>query len=329
MGQQAREEKERFMAEGFDLRRFLLLSPRKWWVLLLGMVEEPVYRSDTLYYITFTEGRQDVTQLYYNDYTWNDVLDSDVVAGVAATMAGGITKEQIAAATRIPTMSDIRMFHVYVEDPVPETAEQIQNAIGVALAHFAGEAEGFESIVQWDRTPAEIVREHDLTGRWLICGAVLGALAALLIVLYIYVMEDTVRLESDLYHIAGMKGCIVGSLFAGKEDSREKERLKRLLAERIAGAKNVVAVQPDGRPADSSVAETVKKLLPQGTGSKKAEDAVRILCIPAGKYGVKRIGREWAAAGEKKPAAVLLYGVEYRLHKAYYFGRGRQPEEKV
>ena len=170
------KQQDEFMAERFDLRRFLLLSAGKVWWLLIGAVlgavlagggyylrhnmnsAPEVYRSDAMYYITFTEGEQDTTQLYYNDYTWNDVLDSDQIAGVAATMAGGITKEQIAAATRVPTMSDIRMIHVYVETGDPETAESIQNAMGIALGYFAHQTEGFEEIVQWDRQPAELLK---------------------------------------------------------------------------------------------------------------------------------------------------------------------------
>ena len=282
------KQQDAFMAERFDLRRFLLLSAGKLWWLLIGAVlgavlagggyylrhnmnpAPEVYRSDALYYITFTEGEQDTTQLYYNDYTWNDVLDSDQIAGVAATMAGGITKEQIAAATRVPTMSDIRMIHVYVETGDPETAESIQNAMGIALGYFAHQTEGFEEIVQWDRQPAEVLKEANLINRWIIAGAVLGAICALLFVAFVYVMDNKVRLEKDLYRIDGLRDKIVGSLFAGKKDKKEQEHLREIMAEALEGRSTLlIDWLGEEMPSEEVIAE-IRALCPEGTNIAKA-----------------------------------------------------------
>ena len=282
------KQQDAFMAERFDLRRFLLLSAGKLWWLLIGAVlgavffgggyylrhnmnpAPEVYRSDAMYYITFTEGEQDTTQLYYNDYTWNDVLDSDQIAGVAAMMAGGITKEQIAAATRVPTMSDIRMIHVYVDTDNPETAESIQNALSIALGYFAHQTEGFEEIVQWDRQPAEVLKEANLIDRWIIAGAVLGAVCALLFVAFVYVMDNKVRLEKDLYRIDGLRYKIVGSLFAGKKDKKEQEHLREIMAEALEGRSTLlIDWLGEEMPSEEVIAE-IRALCPEGTNIAKA-----------------------------------------------------------
>ena len=345
-------KQEEFLAGQFDLRRFLLLAGKKLWWLLAGAVlgavllgggyfirtqvlaGEAVYRSDALYYITFTEGAEEIKQHFYNDYTWNDVLDSDEIAGVAARMSGGITKEYIAASTRVPTMSDIHMIHVYVEDRDPAVAEQIQNAIGIALSYFAHNTEeGFEEICQWDRKPAQQLTEMNLISRWIIAGAVLGALCALLGVAYVYVMDDTVRLESDLYPVPGMRERIAGSVFAGKEDTKEAEQLREQLRQLMDGRTAVMLTGADGRPAEDALIQTVRRALPEGVnicngkekkGKAAPEEAVTVCCIRAGGITAAQLKRLWAAAEKKGwPEAVILTDVAYALHKAYYLGKDK------
>ena len=329
---------ESFMTERFDLRRFLLLAGKKlWWVIVGAMLGallfgggyylkknvfagSPQYRSDALYQITFTKEEQDVTQLYYNDYTWNDVLDSDEVAGVAERMAGGISKAQIAAATRVPTMSDIRLFHVYVEDGDPETAERIQNAISVALSTFPNRVEGFEEIVQWDRKPAELLTEKNLINRWSIAGGILGALVALLAVACVYVMDDTVRLEKDLYRIPGMRERIAGSIFSGKTPEGEREHIAARLLQ-LCG-ESVCAEMLGGKKPAEDVMEFLEKALPETSHLCETKPSTVVCCIPAGEMSVAQVERLWnALEKEGWPEAVILTEVSGTLHKAYYLGK--------
>ena len=56
---------------------------------------EPVYVSETEYYIDFAEGRYEAKD-YYNDFTWNDVLSIDPILGKAMEALGGnYDREQI------------------------------------------------------------------------------------------------------------------------------------------------------------------------------------------------------------------------------------------
>ena len=347
-------KQETFLSGPFDLRRFLLLAGKRMWWLIVGavlgavflgggyyiktnmMAPQAVYRSDALYYITFTEGAEEIKQHFYNDYTWNDVLDSDEIAGVAAKMSGGLSKEQIAASTRVPTMSDIHMIHVYVEDHDPEVAEQIQNAIGIALSYFAHNTEdGFVEISQWDRKPAEVLTEKNLISRWIIAGALLGGLCALLGVAYIYVMDDTVRLESDLYRIPGMRERIAGSEFGGRKDAKEQEWLRERLSQILDGRMSVKLAGADGKPAEDVIAKVIRGALPEGVsiitgngkdkkGKNESEAAATICCVSAGNITAAQLQRLWAATEKKGlPEAVILTGVDHALHKAYYLGRNR------
>ena len=191
-----------------DRKLYLRLLVRQWYILVIAMVAgaavfggarflkenffsgPAVYRNDSTYYITFTQGQQDVTQLYYNDYTWNDVLDSDQIAGVAATLSGGMSKEELAEAVSIPTMSDIRIIHVYADHTDPQKADEIQNAVSIALAHFANSAEGFDSISMWDKGSAKEIKAPERISRYAAFGAVLGIIVGYFIAGYRAVVHD-------------------------------------------------------------------------------------------------------------------------------------------
>ena len=197
---------DEFMREGVDMKRFFLQSRKRLWMtlpaILIGMLvfgggylmarfvfSDPVpYRSEALCYISFDTSEAQETQLYYNDYTWNAVLDSDEIAGHAADDSG-IPKEEIAAATFIPTMSDIRMIRIRFDSATPERSEEIRTAVLGALSDFAVRTEGFRTIETWDLVPPYLPERENLVGRWLILGAFLGCVAGVLFLLYRSAMD--------------------------------------------------------------------------------------------------------------------------------------------
>lgn len=197
---------DEFMRQGIDLKKFFLLLKKKLRIVLLfsllGMLlfggaylmlhfvaaGPPLYRSDALCYISFDTSLAQETQLYYNDYTWNTVLDSDEIAGHAAE-AIHRTKEEVAAATFIPTMSDIRMIQIRTDAASPELSVEIRGAVLTALSDFAERTEGFRSVEVWDLTEPYLPERPNLVGRWLILGAVLGLAGGILFALYRCAMD--------------------------------------------------------------------------------------------------------------------------------------------
>jgi len=205
---------DEFMRGGIDLKRFFLLTKKKLRMLLpavligmalfgggylavhFGFAGPQIYRSEALCYISFDTETAQETQLYYNDYTWNAVLDSDEIAGHAAA-ASGISKEEIAAATFIPTMSDIRMIRIYFDAQAPERSLEIRSALLPALADFAERTEGFRGVESWDLVDAYPVEHANHVGRWLILGAVLGLIFGVLFVLYRSAMDAYVGTDTE------------------------------------------------------------------------------------------------------------------------------------
>lgn len=246
---------DRFLQEKFDHRRYLLLNINHIWQIAVGALAgaclfaflyylktdllqgDPLYRAQTLYGITFDRDQVDNIHDYYNDYTWNDILDSDQIAGRAAEKLGDISKEEIAVATTIPTMSDIRFIWVYVDMKNREQADRTMAAIGESLREFALATDGFTEIAVWDEKETEQVREDSLIGRMAAAGAVIGAMAAFFVLCFVNAMDESVYTEQDVEERLGVRPAGV-IMKTGKEQPAffEKEladNLQKLLNDRL------------------------------------------------------------------------------------------------
>ena len=308
-----------------------MLSVRKIWMIMIGAAAgailfggfafikqkvyapDPVYRNDSLYLISFTEGKEVDTQASFNDYTWNDIIDSDIIAGTASKFMSDMSKEYLADATTVPTMSDIRLFHIYVEDPDAKKADLMQNALELALAILPEYVDGMENISAIERGKAEPVIPLTTITRWAVAGAVIGALVALLLAAYVYIMDDTVRIAEDI-RTAGVR-CL-GVMFKNTESKAEEERLKKALNDVYKDVKEIRMIDPAGTAVTAEEAGKIKAMLPEdteyNTGSSKAED---LLCVAAGSISISELKRYT----EGKEANVILCGADHKLHRVYYF----------
>lgn len=203
-----------YMNERMDLKRFMLLNRKRFIVVviatLLGavifggiyyikavMLSGPdMYRCKAMYYITFDTEEYEAVHDYYNDYTWNQVLDSDMI-GTKVSDKLGIDKQIFAEATLIPTMSDIRFIWVYVDMESKDSAEQVQRAIGEELVLFGNNEPGFASIEQWDGPSTELLVNPVFVPRNTILGAIVGAIAGTLVLLYMNAKDSSVYTFED------------------------------------------------------------------------------------------------------------------------------------
>lgn len=203
-----------YLNEVVDLKRFALLNKKRIWMVIVGallgtalfggiyyiksvVLKGPdVYRCKSMYYITFDTEEFEAVHDYYNDYTWNVVLDSDQIMGKAAT-AIGEDKQYMAEISVIPTMSDIRMIWVYFDHEDATVAEKMQRAVAEALYDFASQTEGFTSIELWDGPIIEKVEVPIFIGRNLIFGAVVGAIFGFLMLLYMSAKDSSIYTFED------------------------------------------------------------------------------------------------------------------------------------
>ncbi len=314
--------------EIMDLKRFVLISKKRIWKVFAATAVSAVlfaviyllvtyvfagsfpYRCSALYYIDFDQRTASETQLYYNDYTWNDVLDSDKIAGRASAVCG-VSKEDIAKATSIPTSSDIRMIRVYVDMADAQTSEKVQSALAEALSGFASETEGFEAIEQWDHEDVQVLRPVNHCVRWAVFGAVAGFIAGLLILLYDAATDDSIYVESDVKKFCSRTAAAV--LY--KDGSEDKEKIRRLFAE-IFKERKSIALECFEKE-DEELVNRLKELLPEGLEIK--EDAeLKFLIAEWGSNGrrLKKYTDELELTG--KESLTVIAGADRKFFRSYY-----------
>ncbi len=346
---------DRFLQEKFDYRRYLLLNINNIWQIAVGALAgaclfaflyylktdilqgDPLYRAQTLYGITFDRDQVDNIHDYYNDYTWNDILDSDQIAGRAAEKLGDISKEEIAAATTIPTMSDIRFIWVYVDMESREQADRTMTAIGEALREFALATDGFTEIAVWDEKETEQIREDSLIGRMAAAGAVIGAMAAFFVICFVNVMDESVYTEQDAEERLGVRPAGV-IMKTGKEQPAffEKEladNLRKLLGDRLGekgkGKIGIFSADCAGEASSKQEGAYLKGVLAryfpsaeiiEVTAERSEKADAYIWQIPYGKKNGKALELDWKnfALQECLPDAVVITGADEKFYRRYY-----------
>ncbi len=262
---------------------------------------EDIYRSETMYSIDFESASADTVH-YYNDYTWNDVMDSDVIAGKAAKICG-VSKEEIAAETLMPVMSDIRIIKLYVDDRNKDRAALIQKAMGEALAAFAEDTDGFGSITVWDENDPYVLRPEPYYLRWALAGAVIGAVFAVLIMMYLYAADDHVYTDKDMD--IGLKES--GILCTGYI-LKSGERFRTVSEASVHGAK-AVCLDKDGKETD----------IPSHIKGLSSDGADMLLLVP---YGMSAAALYTAAkeikVSGKNIKAAFIYDADEKFLKRYY-----------
>ena len=145
--------------------------------LVLLQSRDTVFVSETEYYIEFAPGRYEVRD-YYNDFTWNDVLATDLILGRAMELLGDqYERTQVKDSITADILSDVRYLTITVRSKTFEEAEAIKNALQTALEEFGAKKKEFESIEKIE--DLEIVQEKRQYFAWR--AAVLGAVVLLCI----------------------------------------------------------------------------------------------------------------------------------------------------
>lgn len=330
------------MNEMFDIVRFIALNKKRSIYLFVGGIvgtivlsvlfainvllisKQPEYCSKALYYITFDTDEFEAVHDYYNDFTWNDVIDSDLIAGKASDICG-ISKVDIALSTRIPTMSDIRMFWLYVEGDEAEKVSSIQDAMGKALEAFAENQEGFSAISIMDGAETVHIVRSIYSLKVCISGAVLGVIAGFMCMLYKNATDAGIYTLSDSQKYAEISTLMEifsdGSIYRGVAS--------KVYSDCIADKGNIAIYHSDlavdfkdkiaALEIDSKIevfectADTVEKI-----------SANSIVLVPVKQgfsgYSLKKIKQELECANAKK-VYCIIYDGNKNLFNSIYRGK--------
>ena len=210
-------ENQKFMEEGIDGKRLLLLFGRKLWILaaalfagaLLGggvyllarllAASEREYESVSKIYLHFNCSPQDFNELTYNGYTWNDLMATDpILDNTMENLPPEVDRETVINATKAEILSDIRLLTITVTADRPELAAQIMEATQISLVHLGETDELFESIEIYSTSQPRQIVWDDRTMQAVLTGMALAFFIVLVAAAFYFVMDDSVYTAEDV-----------------------------------------------------------------------------------------------------------------------------------
>lgn len=205
-----------YKKQGMDLKRFTLRMQGKIWLLLLLVILGAViggvsyqvaramrmpitYEAVSKLYISFGVDESGEIYQYYNGYTWNELLDTDpIVSKIEENLTADYTREQVIEATQATILSDIRLLTVTIQGSDEKTVREIQTAVELGLENYAQESEELKRIDTIRTKEPERVYWDDKTVTAAVAGAIVLAVIGLFTLAMIYVMDDSVYVQSDI-----------------------------------------------------------------------------------------------------------------------------------
>ena len=173
-------------------------------IIAFMQTREPVYISETEYYIDFAEGRYEAKD-YYNDFTWNDVLATDLILGRAMELLGeNNDRNQIRSMISADILSDVRYLTITVKGGNAELVRNVKDALGTALEEFGRHMEEFDAIDKIE--DLEIVQEQPqyFTLRAALLGACLFVAAGTFIILLRFCKGSEFYTKNDISKVLGI-----------------------------------------------------------------------------------------------------------------------------
>ena len=335
-------ERKKYMEQGIDLKRLVLVLGKKLWLLLAGILVgavvggisykvvttitngEPEYQASADYYITFNFDEFNYGADYYNAYTWDGILRDDPIVDYALTLLPKeITKEMVKAAVTGEMLGDYRILTVHVRCESKEKADLIAAAYKESLWNFGQEIELLTSVELWSQEEAVLFEKNTKTAN----AAFLGALIMFLLVVFglmlYYLLEDAVYVEKDGEQRFGLP--VYGMLTKG-EDSFQQQIYEDNLA--FLFGKNEEQGIVNRKNEDSLLQIWNGEEIPNAEDCKKLRKAKYLLVnLPWGRNNGRQVERVLSRLQlqECEVKGLVVTGADDWFIKAYYaIERGRK-----
>ena len=219
-----------YWQEGIDSKALLVCLLRKLpYLLLLGVTgavlgsglylliavmtsEGLKYQAETEYYIDFADGRLEAKD-HYNDFTWNDVMATDLILGNTMNILGdtydrNTVKEMITA----DILSDVRYLTITVEGSDAEIVEEISNATRISIEKFGSSKDEFDSIEQIENNGVQVLKDKLFTWRAALLGAFAGVLVGMFWVVGAFCLGSRFYTKRSIQKCFGIQ--VFGLLYA-------------------------------------------------------------------------------------------------------------------
>lgn len=210
--------------------------------LLLALIDlaSPSYVSETEYYIDFADGRLEAKD-YYNDFTWNDVIATDLILGNAMELLGaGYERDAVKNMITADILSDVRYLTITVEGGDAGTVDKVGRALKASLEHFGAVMEEFDSIYQIEDLGIKKAQVRFFAWRAALLGAAVLFCAGVFVLVFRFCMGDCIYTKEDIRRYFGIPA--YGLLYSDKNnaDGWQEKMLAEALAAASGAAKELV-----------------------------------------------------------------------------------------
>lgn len=200
-----------------DIREIFFVLLGKTWIIFLSCIicavgaglfsklaMEPIYTSSTKIYIINRQNKEITT---YSDLQTGTqltidykilVLSRPVTEQVISNLNLDITHDELVSSISVSTPEDTRILEISVEHPDPNTAKQLADSIAEVSAERMVSVMEIEkvNIVEPGNIPTVPSRPNVKTNT--LIGGLVGGFAAALIILLIYIMDDSIKNVDDI-----------------------------------------------------------------------------------------------------------------------------------
>lgn len=229
------EKETEYWMSGIDTRKLAIQFCKHIWIVLVGIVagivagiiayfayhalaDKVVYQAYSQYYLDFAADESGEVYQYYNGYTWNDLMTTDLIAANTLAELSGtdITINTLENDTRAEVLSDIRVLKVTITDNSKEICEQIQKATEKSLVMLGATQKEFNDISVIKSVAPERIYADNRLLQAIELGGIIGLLLSLIFMGFMYILDDRIMVPSDL------SNCLLPVLGVNLKNSDEK-----------------------------------------------------------------------------------------------------------
>ena len=192
----------------------------------------PKYESTTKIYVL---NRQDSSTLTSQDMSTSTQLTKDyaeliksrtVTEGVIAHLQLDISHEALLKMLSVETSTDTRIVAIRVRDTDPYRAAEIANSVRDVAAQHIQSVMDIEAVNVVETANIPDHKASPSLSRNGVIGGLLGVLLAAVIVIAVYLTNDTIRTTEDVERY--LKLSVLGSIpLQGKEKKAKKKKIRR------------------------------------------------------------------------------------------------------
>ncbi len=190
-------------------------------------LRNPKYIAETEYYVDFADGRLEAKD-HYNDFTWNDVMATDLILGKAMVDIGSeYDRNQIKDMITADILSDVRYLTITVKGTNKMLVANVSKALQKALENFGTDKDEFDSIYKIEDLGVQKEKIELFVWRAAFLGALIISLIALFLRIFRFSIGDSFYTKSDISRCFGLP--VYGQLY-NKDNKTDGIQEKMLIS---------------------------------------------------------------------------------------------------